>query len=80
MISETINILCCLVERLSLKGIVKDKVVLIKGNYLIVKNVTHVLYQKQSELNHLMRFSWAKPIARLFYLQMNVLRLFHITL
>ncbi len=78
-ISKTINILHCLVERLGLKGVVEDKVVLIKVNYLTARNVTCALYQKQSEPNQLMGFSWAKPIVGLFQLQINVLRLFYIT-
>lgn len=44
-ISETINILCYLVERLGLENIVEDKIVPIKGNYLTIKNLTLVLYQ-----------------------------------
>ena len=56
-ISEKINILCCLVERLSLKGVVEDKVVSIKDDYLTIKNVTRALYQKQGKPNQLMRFS-----------------------
>lgn len=67
-ISETINILRCLIECLGLEGIVKDKIVPIKGNYLIVKNMTHTLYQNKSKLNQLMRFSWAEPITGLFHL------------
>lgn len=47
-ISETIDILHYLVERLGLKGVIKDIVIPIKGDYLIVRNMTHVLYQKQS--------------------------------
>lgn len=43
-ILETIDILYCLIECLGLKGIIKDKIVLIKGDYLTVKNMTRVLY------------------------------------
>lgn len=39
-ISETIDILRCLVKRLGLEGVIEDKVVPIKDSYLTVRNVT----------------------------------------
>lgn len=56
-ISKTINIQCCWVKRLDLEGVVKDNIVPIKDDYLIVKNVICALNQKQSKPNQLMRFS-----------------------
>lgn len=50
-ISETIEIQHYLVERLGLENIIENKVVPIKADYLTVRNVTRVLYQKQSKLN-----------------------------
>lgn len=44
IISETIDILYSLIERQGLENVVKDKVVPIKGNYLIIGNVAHALY------------------------------------
>lgn len=45
-ISETINILYGLVEHLGLENVIEDKIMLIKGNYFTVRNVTYILYQK----------------------------------
>ncbi len=78
-IAETVDILRCLVERLELSGIVEDTIVPIKGDYLTVRNVTRAIYWKQNEPDKLYRFSWVEPIAGLFHLQMNLLRLFFIT-
>lgn len=46
VILEAIIILYCLIERLGLAGIVEDKIVLIKDNYLTVRNMTYAIYQK----------------------------------
>lgn len=78
-ISKTIDILRCLVKRLGLTGIVNDKIVPIKGDYLTIRNVTCTIYQKQNKPDTLYKYSWLEPIAELFHLQMNLLRLFHIT-
>lgn len=56
-ISKTINILRFLVELLSLKGVVEDKIVLIKGDFLTIRNVTQALYCKQDKPNTLYKFS-----------------------
>ena len=56
-ISETIDILHFLVERLSLQGVVEDKIVPIKRDFLTIKNVTQALYCKQDEPNTLYKFS-----------------------
>lgn len=63
-----IDILRCLVERLGLENIVKDKVLSIIEDDLTIKNMTYVLYLKQSQSNQLMRFCLAKSIAEQFYL------------
>lgn len=78
-ILEIIDILCFLVEQLGLKGMVEDKIVQIKRDFLTIRNVTQALYCKQDEPNTLYKFSWLEPIAGLFHLQMNLLTLFHLT-
>ena len=78
-ISETIDILHSLVKRLGLKSMVEDKILPIKGDFLIIKNVIQALYCKQDKENTLYKFFWLEPIARLFHLQMNLLRLFYMT-
>lgn len=78
-ISETIDILRCLVERLGLTGVVNDKIVPIKRDYLTVRKMTRAIYRKQDKPDTLYKYSWLEPIAGLFHLQMNLLRLFHIT-
>lgn len=57
----------------------EEKVVPIKGDYLIVKNVIYTMYQKQNKSNKLFKFFWLEPIARLFHLQINLVKLFYIT-
>lgn len=79
LIAETVNILRWLTKRVGLTNVVEDKVVPIKGDFLTVRNITRAIYQKQDEPNALYKFSWLKPIAGLFHLQMNVLRLFYIS-
>lgn len=46
IISETVNILYCLIEHLKLVCVIENKVILIKDNYLTVKNMTYATYQK----------------------------------
>lgn len=41
--------------------------------------MTCTIYQKQDKPDTLYKYSWLKLIAGLFHLQMNLLRLFHIT-
>ncbi len=78
-ITETFDILCYLIERLGLSGIVEDIVVIFKGDYLTIWNVSHAIYWKLNKPNKVYRFSLVEPIAELFYLQMKLLRLFFIT-
>lgn len=78
-IATTVDIIRCLVERLGLAGVIEEKVVPIKGDFVTVKNITRAIYRKQDELNPFYKFSWVEPIASLFHLQINALRLFHIT-
>lgn len=43
-ILETVNILHCLIEYLGLTGVVKNKIILIKSDYLTIKNVIYAIY------------------------------------
>lgn len=45
-IATTIDIICCLVERLGLAGVIEEKIVPIKENFVTVKNITCKIYQK----------------------------------
>lgn len=50
---------------------------MLKGDWLTVCNVTKVIYCKQTNVLGLYKFDKIEPIARFFYLQMNVLTLLH---
>lgn len=79
-ISETIDILRKLIQRFDLNdNVFEDKVVMAKGDWLTVQNITLAIYQKQEEPEILYTIGWIKPIAGLFHLQMNILKLFMFT-
>ena len=78
-IAETVYILRWLTKRLGLKDVVEDKIISIKRDFLTVRNITRAIYRKQDKQNALYKFSWLEPIAGLFQLQINILRLFHIS-
>ncbi len=79
-ISETIDILRELIQRLSLDNYVfEDKIVMVKRDWLTVRNITRAIYQKAEEPEILYTLGWIEPIAGLFYLQMNILKLFTFT-
>lgn len=56
-ISKIVNILHCFIENLGLVGIIKDKIIPIKRDYLTIRNVTYIIYQKQNKSNNYFRFS-----------------------
>lgn len=56
-IPEIIDILHSFVKHLGFLGIVEDIVVLDKGDYLTIQNVTCIIYQKQNKLDKHYRFS-----------------------
>ena len=64
----TIDILRCLGNHLSLTDITKDKVVSIKEDFVTIKNITSIIYQKHDKKILLYNFSWPEPIVDLFYL------------
>lgn len=68
-ISEIINILYCFIENLGLVDIIKDKIILIKRNYLTIRNVTYIIYQKQDKLNNYFRFSGLNLLQSFFIIK-----------
>ncbi len=77
MIAGCIDILKEYLKRLGIEDVaIFNKLLIFKGDFLTVRNVTRAIYQCQEELRPIERFQFIKPIARLFYLQMNVLKLF----
>ncbi len=79
-INETFDILRELIQCLDLDDYVfEDKIVMVKGDWLTVRNITRVIYQKQEEPEILYTLGWIELIAGLFHLQMNILKLFTFT-
>ena len=77
LIARTINILKKYLKRLGIKNIaITNKLLIFKGDFLILRNVTRTIYLRQEELYPIEKFQFIKPIAGLFHLQMNVLKLF----
>ncbi|KAA8913110.1 hypothetical protein FN846DRAFT_886795 [Sphaerosporella brunnea] len=75
-ISGTIDILKALVQELGIDcEDVLDRKIMLHGDYLTVRNVTRAMFRRSVEPEPLMRFGWVEPIAGLFHLQMNVLKL-----
>ena len=52
---------------------------MIKENWLTVQNIPQAIYQKAEKPEILYTLGWIEPIAGLFYLQMNILKLFIFT-
>lgn len=55
---------------------VSKKTIMIKENWLIVRNVCIAMYQYMGEIIELDIFKWLEPIVDLFYLYMIVLKTF----
>ena len=73
-IAGTIKILWEIAKRLGLSDeIVRNKIILLKGDLLIVRNSRRAIYWRQGEHLPFPRFYWLEPVARLFHLQMNFL-------
>ena len=71
-IAGTIEILWEIAKRLGLSDeIVRNKIILLKGDLLTVRNSRRAIYWRQGE--HLLspKFYWLEPIAELFHLQMD---------
>ena len=56
--------------------VVRNKCIIFKGNFLTVRNIRRAIYCRHGEPLALNCFQYIEPIAGLFYLQMNVLKLF----
>ena len=70
----TIKILQEIAERLRLSDkIVRDKVILLKGDLLTVRNCRHAIYWRQGMDQPSLRFHWLEPVAGLYHMQMNFL-------
>ena len=76
-IEDNIDILRNLLARLQLAEVVEGNVVMLKGDWLTVRNVTRAIYRKQGDKPGPYRFNWIEPIAGFFHLQMNVLTILH---
>ncbi|PWW77965.1 hypothetical protein C7212DRAFT_362394 [Tuber magnatum] len=75
-IAGAINILKCLVELLGLdEQIVQDAIIWLSRDYLTVWNVARPIYRWVEHTNKIVNFCFFKPIARLFHVQMNVLKM-----
>jgi hypothetical protein len=75
-ISRTIDILKALLDELGIDSDdVDDRKVMLHGDYLTVRNITRAMFRRSVEPEPLMRFGWVEPIAGLFRLQMDVLKL-----
>lgn len=74
-ISGIFDILQKVMQLLSLtNNIVYNKIIMLKGDLLIVRNATWVIFYWQDKPTSLYQFDWIESIAGLFYLQMNLLR------
>lgn len=72
-----IEVLFDIVEPLELiNNVVKNKIIILKGDLMTVRNCKRAIYLQQDELRPMPRFHWIEPIAGLFHLQINMLSLF----
>lgn len=68
-ISGTIDIVQELAERLELTDeVVRDKLILLKGDLMTIRNYRRAIFRRQTELLPLNRYSWLEPVAGLFHL------------
>lgn len=68
-ISETINIIRELAERLELTDeVVRDKLILIKRDLMTIHNCRYAIFWRQDKLSPLNKYSWLEPMAGLFCL------------
>ncbi|KAI5780368.1 hypothetical protein DFH27DRAFT_617892 [Peziza echinospora] len=74
-ISDVVLILKRLMKELNLSvDTLEDFVVLFQGDWLTVRDIVLAMYQRQEdEVEE--RFTWIEPVAGLFYLEMNVVRI-----
>ncbi len=68
-ITRSIDIVQELAERLELLDeVIRDKLILLKGDLMTVRNCRHAIDRWQEEILPLDRFHWLEPVAGLFYL------------
>lgn len=53
-----------------------NKLLIFKGDFLTMHNIIREIYSHQEKLHLIKRFQFIKSIAKLFHLQMNILKLF----
>lgn len=76
-IAGTIDILKEYLERLGLEDImVREKRIMFKGDYLTVHNITRAIFWRVGEERAIDNFQFIEPVAGMFHLQINVLKLF----
>ncbi len=77
LIAGYINIFQEYLKRLGIEDItILNKLLIFKCDFLIMRNVIRAIYRRQEELRPIKRFQFIEPIAELFHLQINVLKLF----
>ena len=75
-IDGTIAVLKDLTKLLHLKPFdMKNSCIMLNGDYLTVRNVMRAIYRRQEHSEPIHSFSYFEPVAGLFHLQMNVLKM-----
>lgn len=75
-IDGTIDLLQRLVDILGLdEQMVRDNVIWLSGDYLTVRNVARAIRRRVEHIQRIHNFGFIEPIAGLFHLQMNVLKM-----
>ncbi len=70
----TIDVLCTFATQLGLTDeMVHDKVIMMRGNLLTIRNVQRSIFRHRGKLMKLNKFDWLEPTVGLFHLQMNLL-------
>lgn len=75
-IDGTISVLKDLTKLLNLRpSDIKEKCIMLNGDYLTVRNVMRAIYRRQEHCEPIHSFSYFEPVAGLFHLQMNTLKM-----
>lgn len=75
-IDETITILGVMSQELDLDlNKMHDRLVMVKGDLLTVRNINRALFQRHEALDDSGTFDFVEPVTGLFHLEMNILRL-----
>ncbi|KAF8414654.1 hypothetical protein EV426DRAFT_579164 [Tirmania nivea] len=77
VIFDMIQILKLLCEEIGLEfdSTLKEVLIMVKGDWLTVRNIVRAIYERIEELVPVKSFSWIEPVIGLFHLQMNVLHM-----